>query len=380
LIAVLWFVGSALTQTGDLFVPVGLGIVALLTAALAVDPFLYAALFIEMAALLSVPLLARPGRPVKSGVIRFLTFQTLGAPFILFAGWMLAGVEASPADIDLVVRASLVLGMGFAFLLAIFPFHTWIPILSGQVHPFTASFVFILFSTLVSLFGLSFLDRYAWLRNSDAVFVLLRYSGLLMVVMGGVWAAFHNHLGRILGYAVMIEIGLILLSSSTGGGEGIRLYFELLPARILGLMVWSLALAEVRRHTHSLKMEAVSGLGVKLPVVAWSLLFALFTIAGLPLFAGFPARFALWASLAEDQAWLAIAASTGTLGLLTAGIRLLAVLFRPQETNEQAEEKDQALEIVLFLGILFLVILGLFPQALDSSIEALAQVFPSLAR
>ncbi len=209
--------------------------------------------------------------PVRTGIIRFLTFQTLGVPFILFTGWMLAGVEASPADIELVVRASLVLGLGFAFLLAVFPFHTWIPILAGEVHPFTASFIFILFTTMVSLFGLSFLDRFAWLRNSDSVFLLLRYSGLLMVGVGGIWAASNAHLGRILGYAVIVEIGLILLASSTGRGGGIRLYFNLLPARILALLLWSLALAEIRRLVHSLKMEAVVNLGRRMPIAAWTL-------------------------------------------------------------------------------------------------------------
>ncbi len=380
LIATLWFASAALTQTGDLFVPVGLGMVALLTAALAVEPFLYAALFIEMAALLSLPLLAVPGRPVRSGVIRFLTFQTLGVPFILFAGWMLAGVEASPADTALVVRASLVLGLGFAFLLSIFPFHTWIPILTGEVHPVNASFLLILFTTLVSLFGLSFLDRYAWLRNSDAVYLLLRYAGLLMVGVGGLWAAFHQHLGRILGYAVIIELGFVLLSISAGGGEGIRLYFNLLPTRILALLLWSLALAEIRRQFHGLKMEAVAGLGARMPVVAWGLFISQAALAGLPLLAGFPARFELWASLAGSSVWVAAGATVGSLGLLIAGLRTLRVFVRQGEPDELAEPVDRALAVVLFVGMILLVLLGVFPQILASATQDLAQVFPNLVR
>lgn len=163
-IATLWFISSFFAQPGDLFIPVGLGIVGLLIAALAVSPFLFAALFIEIAALLSVPLLAAPGQAVRAGVMRFLIFQTLGAPFILFTGWLLAGVEASPADLDQVIRASILLGVGFAFLLEIIPFHTWILMLAEKTHPFRASFIYIMVMGLVSLFGLSFLDRFAWLE------------------------------------------------------------------------------------------------------------------------------------------------------------------------------------------------------------------------
>ena len=117
LVAALWLATASIARPGNMFVPIALGVISLLTAALAVDPFLYAALFIEIAALLIVPVLVRPGERAGRGVLRFLTFQTLGVPFILFTGWMLAGVEASPGDLESVLRASLLLGFGFAFLL-----------------------------------------------------------------------------------------------------------------------------------------------------------------------------------------------------------------------------------------------------------------------
>jgi NADH-quinone oxidoreductase subunit N len=69
-----WFGGTIMTNVASLFVPVGLGIASLSTAVFAVEPFLYAALFIELAVLVSVPILVSPGVQVGRGVLRFITF------------------------------------------------------------------------------------------------------------------------------------------------------------------------------------------------------------------------------------------------------------------------------------------------------------------
>jgi NADH-quinone oxidoreductase subunit N len=98
LVTAFWLGGVLAARVGRLAMPLGLGIIALLTAAYAVDPFLYAALLIEMAVLGSVPLLTPPGGPVGRGVLRFLVFQTLGMMLLLFTGWIMAGVEANPGD------------------------------------------------------------------------------------------------------------------------------------------------------------------------------------------------------------------------------------------------------------------------------------------
>ena len=133
--AVVWFAAASVTKTARRLNSLGLAIVALLVAALAVEPFLYAALLIEMAVLLSIPLLSAPEKSPGKGLVRFLIFQTLAMPFILFSGWLLAGVDANPGDLGLVQQAAILIGLGFTFLLAIFPFHSWIPLFNGKIVP-----------------------------------------------------------------------------------------------------------------------------------------------------------------------------------------------------------------------------------------------------
>ena len=189
-------------------------------ASIAVEPFLYAALFIEMAVLLSIPMLTSIHKPPGKGVVRFLIYQTLAMPFILLAGWLLAGVEASPGDLALAAQSASMLGLGFAFLLAIFPLYNWIPMLAEEASPFAIGFLLWILPTTTLFFGMGFLDRYSWLRSSPQLAVALQSAGLLMVVTGGIWAAFQRHLGRIMAYGSVVETGLSLIALSLDSRVG----------------------------------------------------------------------------------------------------------------------------------------------------------------
>ena len=136
----LWFFGAEAANAANRLVPIGFMITALMVASIAVEPFLYAALFIQMAILLAIPLMTSIYEAPSKGITRFLVYQTLAMPFILLAGWLLGGVEASPGDLALATQSASMLGLGFAFLLAIFPLYTWIPMLAEEVSPYILAF------------------------------------------------------------------------------------------------------------------------------------------------------------------------------------------------------------------------------------------------
>ena len=56
-----WVIGASVINVSRLFIPVSLLIAGLLTAAISVEPFLYAAFFIQITILSCVPLLSPPG-------------------------------------------------------------------------------------------------------------------------------------------------------------------------------------------------------------------------------------------------------------------------------------------------------------------------------
>ena len=376
----LWFFGAEASKSALRLVPFGLMITSLMVASIAVEPFLYAALFIEMAVLLSIPLVTSIRRAPGKGVVRFLIYQTLAMPFILLSGWLLAGVEASPGNLSLAAQSALILGLGFAFLLAIFPLYSWIPMLLEETPPFVVGFLLWIVPTITLIFGAGFMDRYSWLRSSPQLTTALQFIGLLMLVTGGVWAAFQVHIGRIMAYGTIAETGFSLLALSLDLKIGIPILFLLLPARALGLAIWSLSLTIIKEKEKTMRFTDIRGLLRISPLASVGIILATLSTSGFPLLAGFPARLALWDGLAHISLNAAFWMGIGIIGLLIAAFRTMAVLSMADEYTDWEVSENWLQTIMLGLGMIGLFILGLFPQSIQYFLADLPSMFEHLGR
>lgn len=374
-----WFIGSWVARTSLLFIPLGLTIASLLTAALAVEPFLYAPIIIEMVVLVSIPLLSFPGLEQGRGVVRYLTYQSLGFPFVLFAGWLLAGVDTNTADANLIVFSFLLLGLGFWLLLGVFPFHTWLPMISEESHPYPVAYLLYELPVAIFLFGLGFLDRYVWMWETPGLYSFLEIGGVTMVALGGLIAAFQRHLGRMFGYAVIVEIGLSLLAVRVGTdpsstGELVGAFYAILLPRALSLGLWALSLVVFIRildyasedqkaiTSRELLFRNVKGMARFAPVATICLLLAQFSLAGIPLLIGFPVRLAIWQELAQYSVLSAALVFLGYAGLIIVGLRTLAVLVMDTEERQWQIRETKSEMVFLIAGGVVIIVMGLFPQ------------------
>ncbi len=357
-----WFLVSIALPVNRRLIPLGLMITSLLVASTAVDPFLYAALLIEMAVLLAIPLLAPPGQAPGKGLIRFLIFETLAMPFILFSGWLLAAIEANPGNVSLIAQVSILLGMGFAFLLSVFPFYTWIPLLAEEAPPYSVGFILWMFTTTILFFGLGFIDRYTWLQTLTSLPSVLKTAGLLMVVTGGILAAFQRHLGRMLGYAVIVQTGVSLLAIGLGGAASLNIFILLLIPRALAFLLWSAGLALLKEKAPGLKFEDAAGLLRQMPFATCGVVVANLSLAGLPLLTSFPVSQALWEGLARQSLSQAFWIFVGSLGLLIGALRTLSTLSTGQEGASWSVQETRMQRIFFASSWIVLTALGLFPQ------------------
>ncbi|MEX1247238.1 MAG: proton-conducting transporter membrane subunit [Anaerolineales bacterium] len=386
-----WILGAYLAKPGRLFVPVSLVCVGLLVASLAVEPFLYTALLIAIAAMLMIPLLAPSGVAPGSGVQRFLKFQIFAVPFILFTGWILSGVEASPGNLNLALRAGLLLALGFAFLLALFPFHSWIPMLAGQSHPYVFGFLIFFLPSIALIFALGFFDRYAWLRESSFAYPLVVWSGSLATLVAGLWAAVEHSPPRIFGFAAMAGIGFGLQAIGLGGLQSAQVLFALLLPYAFAVWIWAVALGVIsmdQGHSGDLR-SAVS----THPLTFAALVMAALSLSGMPMLGSFPGRLALLDGVAAVLPVAAAATLIGSLGLLIGVVRLLLASLplsmdrgtawkEEVEIGEPRKKMSELTNLYIWAFLAFSAIslfgFGLLPRLFLASTSSLAAMFSQL--
>ncbi|MFN3763439.1 MAG: hypothetical protein ACK4WK_09605, partial [Anaerolineae bacterium] len=159
----LFLIGAALfllawpLESGELYAPVGLGVLGLLAAALVVRPLVYAMLVLELAVALSI-LLLRGG----VGGARYLTFCVLALPGPLVAHWLLDMYALTPDQTGLLNTASLLIGLSFALMLGLVPFHPWVPALGRGESPLSIALIFSTVGGTVWFLLLDYLQTYPW--------------------------------------------------------------------------------------------------------------------------------------------------------------------------------------------------------------------------
>ncbi len=384
--------GGWVSRAPRLLPSLGLMLLSVLVAALSVQPFLYAALLVELAVLICVPLLSPPGEKPGQGTLRFLIFLTLGLPFILFAGWALGGTGLNLTDTRQVNQALFLLGVGFLFWLAVFPFYTWIPMLSSETHPYSAGYVLNLLPPIMLLLLLDFLGSFPFMRGLPAFIAALRLVGVLMVLTGGIWAAFQENLGRLFGYAVIMETGYLLLAFSVPNAAGLEAFSAALIPRMVSLAVFSLALSLLRQARIPLTLTGIRGCLKTRPFTSGALVAALLSLVGLPLFSVFPVRINLIFLLAGESIPVMAASLAGMAALLVTVVRVLdSALRAPQPQKDRDEQLENPADLdsaqkpenwqeILFAsgGILILVMMGLFPGLFLGGLPGILSAFPLL--
>lgn len=380
-----WNLLDPISKESQWFGSLSLSITALWVTVQFLNPFLYAAVVIELITFLSIPLLSPRGSPAKSGIIRYLSAQTLALPLILLSGWMVSGIETSPSAEALVLRGTLLLMLGFVLWLGIFPLHSWLPMLTEESPPWTSSFLLTIMQLSLSFFLLKVLNQYGWLRNLPELVLSLKWIGALCIFSAGVIAAFQTNLKRLPAYFFLAETGYILLSVAFRGIGGLEILRMTLLPRVFGYWVLGFSVSTLQQalDDNTLDFDSLRGLFWRFPLTSVLLFSSLLNLIGAPLFTVFPARRVLWNLLPVDVLPLSILVAIGVLGILILFLRLFSALVHPkqedsQELTETPKKEGPVLIAAVTFILLAMIVFGIFPDLLDAPFRQLWASFQNL--
>jgi formate hydrogenlyase subunit 3/multisubunit Na+/H+ antiporter MnhD subunit len=205
------------------------------------------------------------------------------------------------------------------------------------------------------------------LFTSTWVLFFLRIEGLFMLIVGGLGAAFQRHLGKLMGYAMMVEIGntVLTMSLGLGGAENRQIqamvFPQLLP-RAVSLAILSLSLHIIRKETGTLSLPEIIRVGRRLPVTSLAFFISILSLVGYPLTAGFPTHLLIWQNLFLQFPLASLVNIFGSVGVMIGGLRGFSALVHGGEESALTGEETRSQVILLGVGVVSIFVLGLIPQ------------------
>jgi NADH-quinone oxidoreductase subunit N len=285
-----------------------------------------------------------------------------------------AALSAGTTDVTLPLLLALVLIIsGLGFKASAVPFHMWTPdAYEGAPIPVTAylsatskAATFALFLRWFAGPLLPAIDDWAWMVATLAV---------LTMVFGNLIALQQHNVKRLLAYSSISQVGYMLMavtamSPETSGGLLVHLGGYL----ITNLVVF-MAVIHFYNKTGKEEIGDFKGLAETNPYLALVITAGLFSLAGMPLLAGFFTKFILFQSVAsEGYLWLVI------VGVVASTVSLFYYLQVIKQMYLYEPLKPERWRIsptgYLVTGVLFvaMVVLGLWGTPLYKVADAAAQ-------
>ncbi len=252
--------------------------------------------------------------------------------------------------------------VGLGFKLALVPFHMWTPdVYQGAPSQVTAFIATISKGAVLALLFRFFYELHGY-ENRNFVFVLSLIA-ILSMFIGNLLAIRQQNVKRILAYSSIANLGYLLVTLLAGNDQGIQAAVFYMVSYIITTIgaFGVIALLSDKEHEAE-KLSFYKGLFWKRPWVAIVFTLALLSLAGIPITAGFMAKFYIVFAGINSGLWLLVISLivNSVIGLYYY-LRVITALFsQPNDTKYPAIAFPGHLVLaVMAVGIL---LMGIFPQ------------------
>ncbi|MBI5561609.1 MAG: NADH-quinone oxidoreductase subunit N [Deltaproteobacteria bacterium] len=279
--------------------------------------------------------------------------------------------------------AIIMLGAGFAFKIAAFPFHLWSPdAYEGAPTPVTALLSVgskaAAFAFFLRFFAVSFEAFHPyWVTFLWALSAATMLFGAMVAIQ-------QRNIVRMLAYSSIAHAGIILIGvvvKSGNAAAGIMYY--LLVYAFMNTGAFAVVALLARGNGTGEAIADYRGLAARRPVLAFVMALFLLSLAGIPPTGGFTAKFFLLASAIEARYyWLAAIGVISTAISLFFYVKVIFYMYmkEPPEADPSApvaaEPSALSYNIILLITALSTVALGIYPTPfMDMAIKAVKPLF-----
>lgn len=314
--------------------------------------------FLEISSLSSYALISQgTTRRALTSSIQYLVMGTLGGTFILLGIGMIYMVTGTLNMADMAVQLGAVgpnrtvlvalacIGIGIAIKLALFPLHIWLP----NAYTYAPAIVTAFLAATSTKVAYYLLVRFIFsIFGAPLAFGALRLDAVLMplaiaaMFAGSFVAIFQDNLKRMLAYSSVAQIGYMVLGLSLVSVSGLTGGLVHLFNHALMKSGLFLVMAAVLLRTGSVRIEAMAGLGRRMPWTMAAFVVAGLSMIGVPLTVGFVSKWYLVMGAIQAGLWpVAVLILLSSLLALIYIWRVIEVAYF-REPPEDAPEVTEA--------------------------------------
>ena len=328
--------------------------------------------------LMSIPLYVLAGfvKSQDESVEAALKFFLVGSVSSAVMAYGLSFVYGATRSTDLARVAQvfsssqplLVLGLlavmaGFAFKIAAFPFHMWVPdTYEAASTPFVAWLsVAPKAAGFVALFRVYFEGMG---ERAGAWIPIVASLAVVTIVGGNLMALPQQNTKRLLAYSGIAHIGYMLVGFAAASASGMAMVLFYLVAYVFGNMGAFLVVEAVARSERSEATAALRGLAQRSPLLALAMLLFLLSLGGIPFVAGFWAKlYVFWAAAAAGLYWLVLVGAVLTVVALFYYLVVAKRMYiEPPDASAGKIRPSATLALAVILCALGVVALGVYPK------------------
>lgn len=254
--------------------------------------------------------------------------------------------------------------IGMLFKIAAAPFHFWAPdVYEGSPALTTATM-----STLAKVVAVATLYKLinTLMPNLSFHFEMIIVTvAILSMTVGNIMALRQTNVKRMLAFSGISHAGFMLMALLSLSTAANTLLYYTAAYALAGIASFAV-IVFVSQHKSSEEIEAFNGFGTTNPLLAAILTASLLSMAGIPIFSGFFAKFILFTQTIQTG-YLALVIVAVINSIISVGyyFKLIIAMYTKESTQEKLTVPF-VYTLVALAAILLNIIIGIYPTLLTN--------------